>query len=314
MDSRRPLFFCSAASLERLLLRILVAHIVRSLGKVPGTREKSCRPRRTVLRRARKEVRHVNAWTSVAGPTPTAGEVFADNTMIEPIRNSSNTEALKLLCWDGRKSTIGSRVRHDGRVFKPATIDPTILRALRLPTNSASHGSPRQLLTALSATVQRYCGLAENFAMLAGHFVLASWLIGGIPTAPRLSILGPDALGGTQLLQLLHCLCRRSLMLVQVDVNGVCSLPMEWRPTLLIRQAELSVRLERLLSAARKRNAYVPRSGRLLDLHCTVVTYTELRGGRAHCTPSGIAHRAVHRSDAKIFQPAPKEACEEKTF
>jgi hypothetical protein len=208
--------------------------------------------------------------------------------MLELVSSASDKKNLRLLLWNGHTASIASRIHYGGRTYEPAAIEPTIIRAMTLPAHIASHQSPRHLLNDMASTVQHYTPLSENLAGLVAHFVLATWVLGCIPAAPRLAISGPDSLGGTQLLLLLHCLCRRPLLLTQVDINGLLSLPMEWRPTLLIHQPQLSIRMEQFLNAVQKRCVRVPRRGRLLELHNAAVTYSESRGGRTPCKLFGL--------------------------
>lgn len=241
----------------------------------------------------------------------TTGEIFQDGTMIEPVGENANPKSLNLLFWDGRHSTIDKRIFHDGRIYEAAAIDPTILRAATLPTKSAPYGSVRQLLTAISALILRYSGFPERHVKVIGRFVLSSWFIDAI-AAPRISIIGPDTLGGTQLFRLLNCLCRHAIALTEVSVEGIHSLPMQWQFTFLIRQPEFNIRLQRLLSAARRRNEFVPQNGRLVDFHCAVATYSELRGCCAQGLFPGIEIPVwVSRRELPVFDDsAQQKICE----
>jgi hypothetical protein len=91
---------------------------------------------------------------------------------------------------------------------------------------------------------------------------------------------------------------------------------MEWHPTLLIHQPRLDASLERVLNAARRRDAKVPQGGRLFDLHCTVATYTEFPCVRAvggfagievpvHPATCNLAilNQAAEQKIAGLFQP-----------
>ena len=209
-------------------------------------------------------------------PIKTTGEIFEDGKIIELVRSGTNPKLLRLLFWDGNTATIGERVCHDNRIYEPAAVESTILCALMLPTKSATCGPAKSLLTDICTMVKKYSGFPDDFATIIGRFVLASWVVEAM-NSPQLSIIGPYTRGGTQLFRLLSSLCRRSVLLTEVDVHGVQSLPMQLRLTLLIRQPDVSPRLERLLSAMRKRNEFVPQNGRLLDLHCAVATYSDSR-------------------------------------
>ena len=63
----------------------------------------------------------------------TTGEVFANGSMIEPVRDGASGDRLLLLHWDGGKISVLSRVELNGRIFEPAPVDPILLRAMSLP-------------------------------------------------------------------------------------------------------------------------------------------------------------------------------------
>jgi hypothetical protein len=215
--------------------------------------------------------------TGQAIPLPTTGKMFANGNAIEAVRDITNPERLRLAYWDGLKATVGSEVECDGQSYVPAPIDPSILRALTLPTEIAACGSSRKLLEDMSRVVTEYTGLPEDSIAAASRWMLSTWFPEVRP-APGLSLSGPDTTAGRQLCELLHSLCRHSLLLTEVTAAGLRALPMQWGLTLLIHQPGLSVEVQRMLSSARREMGFIPRGGRLLDLHCAVATYTELEG------------------------------------
>jgi hypothetical protein len=59
-------------------------------------------------------------------------------------------------------------------------------------------------------------------------------------------------------LQLLHCLCRRGLRMTGVTRSSFLALPMDFRPTLLVLQPSLSLRLQSLWWESNFRGSFVP--------------------------------------------------------
>jgi hypothetical protein len=208
-------------------------------------------------------------------PLLTTGTMFANGTAIEPLRHSPSTDRLSLLYWDGLQATIGSKLICDGQSYVPAPIDPSILRALTLPSGIAPYGSAHKLLADMSKVVGEYAGLSDNSAAAMSRWALSSWFPEMRPS-PGLSLIGQDTTAGKQLFQLLHCFCRHPLLLTEVNAAGLRALPWAWQLTPLIHQPELTVEMQRMLSTARRIMGFIPRGGRLLDLHCAVGTYTQL--------------------------------------
>jgi hypothetical protein len=200
--------------------------------------------------------------------------VFANGVAIEPLRDNTNTDRLSLLFWDGKKATIHSKITYGDQSYEPAPIKPTLLKALTLPTGVVSCTSPRGLLTDIAKLTTEYTGFAENSVAALSRWQLSTWFPEMRP-APGLALVGPDTTAARQQFELLNCLCRHPLLLTEVKAAGLLTLPTEWDFTLLIRQPELSVELQRILSIARRGIGLIPRGGRVLDFHCCVATHTD---------------------------------------
>jgi hypothetical protein len=238
----------------------------------------------------------------------TTGEIFENGKMLEVVSCGGDYKRLNLAFWDGQSVRVGPRFRCMGGVYEPATTDHRILQALKFPKLAAPDEPPRKLLGDISATLQRYSSLGENSANLVAYFTLGSWVIDAIPTAPRLSMLGTETVGSRQLLRLLNCFCRHSLILTEVDAAGLSSLSMKWQPTLLIKQPRLSASLQRLLRATRQRYVHVPRRGRLLDVFCAVATFTDFGNS---CVPQNLSGIEIP-VDSSCSEPAILKESEER--
>lgn len=251
--------------------------------------------KKNTLRKGRSLEHSVHASKRRPKPIATMGEIFHDGMMIEPVREDSGAENLKLLFWDGEKAISSQRIFHGGYIYEAAAIHSSVLRDLMLPTQSVPYGSARQLLADISNVLDQYSGFPEYAVAEGSRFILASSFLGA-QTAPRLSIFGPETSGGLQFFDLLRCLCWHPLRLTGVTVGGLCSLPMGWRLTLLIRQEKLNPLLWQFLNAIRNRDEYIPRGGRLLDLHCAIATYSEQPAGYAAKTFPGIEIPVIRTS------------------
>jgi hypothetical protein len=208
------------------------------------------------------------------GPIQTSGQFFPGGESIELIRDAE-TGRLNLLFFDGEKSEVVPSVEYAEHEYVPPEVRPSILRAMTLPAKGTAFGSIRQLLDDISRTVVRYTALSDHLARGVARFVLATWVVDALAIAPWLRIVGPDTIAGGQLVQILTCLCRHALPLTDASVGAICSLPLVWRPTLLIQQPELGARLQRFLNSTRNPNQFIPRNGELLDFHAAVVTYSK---------------------------------------
>src|SRR5208282_1149154 len=212
----------------------------------------------------------------------TYGEL-APQFMIELVADDAPAGGFKLLLWDGAEQHIESHLRQEGapgsvftpRMFRAPEVDPTIQRAVRFPTHAAPYESIRKLLGEICALIDKYTGLHGKSASLAAYSVLASWLVDSIEIPICLSIIGPVSTQGRQLFRLLSCLYRRALLLIEMTLTGVYSLPTDLCPALFVERCESNQDLPKLLRASSTRDSYVPRNGRLVNLCCAKVIYSE---------------------------------------
>ena len=253
----------------------------------------------------------------------TFGEVLA-RSMIELVPDDTPNGRFNLLLWDGTQAHIqpslpirpspGSEFKP--RVYEAPDVDPTISQAIRFPAHTAPYESCRKLFDDLCALVERFTGLSESQVLLAAHCVLASWFpeCSSIPIC--VSIVGPYSAQGSQLFHLLSCLYRRPLLLGEMSVTGLHSLPLELCPSLFIERYEYSAELQRLLCALNAYSGYIPRKGRLVSLSFARVVCTEeppnddALGGRAikipvtpTCQTLPLLDKRARQEIADEFQP-----------
>ena len=262
----------------------------------------------------KKAVRRSNVTNSCV---ISAGEMFADGTMIELVSGSSGPNKPDLLLWNGSRATVGRRVERGGCIYEAPELAPSLSRAIRLPSRSRSYDSARSLFAAMTELFQHHLDLPNRESNLLACFAIGTWLADCLPTAPSLAISGPEPELGVDLLRLLSCVCRHSLMLAEVTAGSFRSLPMHLSPTLLLNQQELKPNLQRLFRASSYRGLHVPGNrGTVIDLYGpkAIVCGTDapvdtLGGGVIHIsvTPSQLQSSAldeqVQNEIANHFQP-----------
>jgi len=200
----------------------------------------------------------------------TTWEAFPDGTMLDLVRDAADGK-VKLLKWDGKHTSVLDQFQKDGNTYIPASICPSILRAMRLPTRVAPFGSTRELFDAICRILTRLNDLAERTVTALAYFVLATCLQDRVIAAPFVSIVvAPTAPGGA-LLHVLTLLCRRALLLGDVSAARLRALPMHLGPTLLLDIVQLEDELCTWLRASSRRGMYVPSRGGALDQYCAKV-------------------------------------------
>ena len=195
----------------------------------------------------------------------TAGEVFDDGTLIELVEDLSQPSGLGLLKWDGCRALTSPRIVHARKAYVPLPLDPTIRRALRLPSTSSDFVSTAALFDELLAVATKFTDLAQPFCELLVSFVIASWLADRLPQPINLSLWSPVAPDGARILLLLSSLCRLPLLLTGVNAADLRALPGELPATLLILRPASSRRTHEFLAASGWRGFHSARSGRLVE-------------------------------------------------
>jgi len=187
--------------------------------------------------------------------------------MIELVSGSSQLDKPNLLIWNGFKANVGLRVKHDGCTYEGPELDPTLRRVMRLPAGCCDYGSPRALFDSIRDLFQRHLGVPESESVLLACFAISTWLADRLPTAPGLTISGPDEDLGIEVLRLLSCVCRHPLMLAEVTPSSIRSLQMQLSPTLLLNQPGFDRNMQRVFRASSYRGVYsLGNRGRVVDL------------------------------------------------
>jgi hypothetical protein len=198
----------------------------------------------------------------------TAGEIFADGAMLELVSGSSVLNKPDLLLWSGSKATVGPRVEHRSCIYESPELPSSVYRATRLPSQCTAYGSARGLFAAITDLFKHHLDLPERESSLLACFSISTWLADRLPTAPSLTISGPDQELGIDVLRLLSCVCRHPLMLAEVTPGGFRSLPMQLSLTLLLNQQGLKPNMQRLLRASSYRGLHLPGNrGSVVDLY-----------------------------------------------
>ena len=247
----------------------------------------------------------------------TAGEIFADGTMIELVSGSSGLHKPDFLRWSGKKATVGTHIKHGGRTYEAPELDPSLYRATRFPSRCDDYDSARDLFAAIVDLFKHHLDLPERESSLLTCFSISTWLADRLPSAPSLAISGPNQESGIDVLRLLSCVCRHPLMLAEVTPVGFRSLCQQLSLTLLLDQQELKPNMQRLFRASSYRGLHVPGNrGSVIDLCGPKAIFCgndaavdTLGGGVIHIsvTPSQLQSFAldeqVQNEIANHFQP-----------
>ncbi|MGA8213428.1 MAG: hypothetical protein WB799_07525 [Candidatus Sulfotelmatobacter sp.] len=196
----------------------------------------------------------------------TLGELFPDGSAIDRLRQNL------LVLWHKGNERIQATVECNGRIYTAATLDSKLEEVLRLPARTEDFGTTDSLTADVSQLIRRYAVLDDAAALLVTSFIVSTWVVDCLPSAPCLNVWGP---AGTEtiLVDLLSCLCRHPLRVAEPSVRELLSLPPGLAPTLIIKQPSERT-LTRLLAATTEPDVNLLRDGRCINVQCPTIVCT----------------------------------------
>jgi hypothetical protein len=232
------------------------------------------------------------AKSSSAAYLPIDFRAFSDGTLVDLVRDPSNLRP-RLLIWKNGKTAIQDDFHHADCSFVPPNIDPSLMGAMRLPTAISRNATLEDLLQGTQKCISTYIDLQPQYVGLVSNFVLYTWFADRLTVAPYLWITGPCSAGKTKLLRLMHCLCRRAVLVSGISPASFSLLPNAIMPTLLIDEFEPSEgsrsrEMEHFLRCGSTQDVRAIRGGRLYDTFCPKVI-----SSRTATADGALASRAV---------------------
>jgi len=197
----------------------------------------------------------------------TLGELFPDGSAIDRLRENL------LVLWQKGVEHIQATVECNGRIYTAAKLDCKLEEELRLPARTEDFGTTESLTADVSQLIRRYTVLDGAAALLVTSFIVSTWVVDCLPSAPCLNVWGP---AGTEtvLVDLLSCLCRHPLRVADPSVRDLLNLPPKLSPTLIIKQPSERT-LTRLLAATTEHDVNLLRDGRCINVQCPTIVCTE---------------------------------------
>ena len=113
-------------------------------------------------------------------------------------------------------------------------------------------------------------------------------------------VSGADIGRAANFFGLLHCLCRRTMKVAGITRAGFLSLPMSFRPTLLVNQPSLSAGMQNFWRESNYRGLVVPGNrGTVLDVSCSKAIFTGMAGAAPSPSAENL-HLALFPADREV--------------
>jgi hypothetical protein len=191
--------------------------------------------------------------------------------MLELVRDSVDPAKPALLYRTADTVTIAHQIDREDGLYVSITVDPTLIRQLRLPTRDMPHGPIPQLVTQVSSILMQTSELSEDDAFLAAVFEVASFFADVVPTL-CLWLQGSAKIEAQALLRVLSWFCWHPILLV--DDAGIDQLPEHLTTTRLIYAPEPSAPLRKMVSHLQAFGFGVLRGGSLRESRGATVIYS----------------------------------------
>jgi len=201
-----------------------------------------------------------------ANEIPTLGELFPDGTAIDRLRHN------KLVLWREGREEIAPSHRHNGNSYMAAALDSKLEELLRLPAATQDFGTVESLIADLSHLISSSVELDQEAGWLVASFILSTWVADCLPSSPCLNIWGPSG-SDTVLVELLSAVCRQPLRVAEPSVQELLNLPPGLGLTLILKRPSERA-LSRLLAAATEPEVQLMRGGRVRNVRCATVVFT----------------------------------------
>ncbi len=184
---------------------------------------------------------------------------------LESVVDLKNAGHLVLHAWNSDRFTTTRSVENAGVSYIPKKLESGLAQSVRFAPPSLPFGSPAKLISSLRDFLSNYARLQPEVTGLLLAFGLATWFCDLMIVAPVLYLIGPES-AVSQVLRLLGCLCRRPVLLGDVDFAALATLPSRLGATLLVNQRNLGRQVKRALLASKRRHFCVVRGTGRLDL------------------------------------------------
>ncbi|HXM21989.1 MAG TPA: hypothetical protein VN948_12080 [Terriglobales bacterium] len=208
----------------------------------------------------------------------TVGETFADGSALELVTSASSGRPA-LLLRNADRRTIAPQIEYSGHIYQPPDLDEAMWRAIRFPHDTKSYGSTGKLLRRIRELFERHAGLTQPDSALMTAWAASSWFPDCLSSPPTLLIAGPDMEHAITLFRLLHCLCRRPVVLGDLNRTAFLSLA-SLGATLLVNQPGLSARIRDLWSTSNYRGVYVFGNGKVRSVASSKAVFLGMADAR----------------------------------
>jgi hypothetical protein len=160
-----------------------------------------------------------------------------DRTLLELIKDPSGSGDFVFAEYrDGKISYVPKRI-HGNQVFVPIANATEAFRHITLPSGADDFVSACELFREIFLFLKRTLDLEIFHYVSLACWVMSTWLVDRLETAPYLALVGLPGSGKTTALRVLALLCRRSLLTFDITSAAFYDICNRTSPTMFIDEA-----------------------------------------------------------------------------
>lgn len=229
----------------------------------------------------------------------------AHTALVELIRRKSNREIDIAVLRASEKTSPAAAWLNEQPKRLPA-MPLSLYKSLILPSGLHGFGPAHELFDSILALLQKHVMLPKKECSILAYWSIATWFTDYLPFLPTVVITG-TASAADLLLRTLVAVCRRPVLLADVNPAVVRALPLaELKPTLLIREPQLSKRTAALLDAC-SHPGYLVHGGKdFQQVYCAKCIYVG-EFAKDHLFASNSIHLHVSENSLGALYVLPTE-------
>jgi hypothetical protein len=197
-----------------------------------------------------------NEFLNILRTRVTFGERVSADCNIDLVAPTPTGE-LEIAVHNAGQTVIVPKFAHDGVIYIPPKLHPSVRSAIRFPAAIAEYGEVHDFFMAV---VQLFCtqlALPESVACIATSWIFAGWVPEYFTALPILCVTGTGMSHAMNFFYLLGALSRRAITVADLNFR----LPTQLGPTLLIANSGLSKKAQGCWRACNHRGVYLSAPG-----------------------------------------------------
>lgn len=163
--------------------------------------------------------------------------VINDGNLYEQVYDSKNFVA-QYVCLNEGQIQYVDELEYNGATYRPVNEKTAIESgAIFFPSKPEEYGSLNELMEELNVFIRKYMDISDSFLMFSTWYILFSWLLDNINTAPYLRVIADFSSGKSRFIHTVGRLCYKPTIVAGATTTASIFRSIErWRGTLILEE------------------------------------------------------------------------------